>query len=136
MSSLRNMDKTTTRHLLVVAHGSRRQASNDEVSQLVARLRQLDSTFDQIGCAFLEIAEPCIEQGLLEQIAGGARDIVVMPYFLSAGRHVVNDIPEQVERVRANHPHVQIVIAAYLGLADTIPQLLIEQASIEIVDQV
>ena len=49
------------RTLLLVAHGSRRKASNDEIRSLASALGQQSETrFGRVDCAFLEIAEPSI----------------------------------------------------------------------------
>ncbi|MBS61431.1 CbiX/SirB N-terminal domain-containing protein [Salinisphaera sp.] len=112
--------------LLVVAHGSRRQASNDEVRALTERVRaESNERFAAIECAFLELAEPSIPDGLARLIADGAAHITVLPYFLSAGRHVAEDIPEEVEGVQAAHPDVHIEIAPYLGTSEVMPRLLL-----------
>jgi sirohydrochlorin ferrochelatase len=115
--------------MLIVAHGSRRAESNDEVRALVTQLHaQARESFDAVGCAFLELAEPSIPDGLREAIAAGAREVVVMPYFLSAGRHVVTDIPNEVDVVRAEHPDITITVAPYLGAAPELGALLLKQA--------
>ena len=115
-------------HLLVVAHGSRRDESNIEIGDLVARLRNNSSLFIGIDYAFLEIAKPSIQEALRQQIAQGAVDIIVLPYFLSAGRHVMTDIPEQVKQVSTDEPSIKIKIAPYLGASKKIEALLIDQA--------
>ena len=115
--------------MLVVAHGSRRALSNDEVRTLTGRLAaRAVADFDHVTCAFLELAEPSIPDGLRAAIAAGAHEVVVLPYFLSAGRHVVDDIPAAVELVRAEHPGVCISVAPYLGAADGLVELMMRQA--------
>lgn len=112
--------------LLVVAHGSRRQASNDEVRALTERVRaEANERFAAIECAFLELAEPSIPDGLERLIDNGARQVTVLPYFLAAGRHVTEDIPEAVAGTQARHPDVHIEIAPYLGTSDVMPRLLL-----------
>ena len=112
--------------LLVVAHGSRRDASNDEVRALTERVRGAsDERFAAIECAFLELAEPSIPDGLQRLIDDGARHITVLPYFLAAGRHVIEDIPEEVAVKQRQHPEVHIEIAPYLGTSETMPGLLL-----------
>lgn len=115
-------------HLLVVAHGSRRDESNIEIHDLVSRLRNNCSLFSGIDYAFLEIAKPSIQEALWQQILEGAMDIVVLPYFLSAGRHVTSDIPEQVGQVSVEFPNIKIKIAPYLGASIMIDEMLIDQA--------
>ena len=116
--------------LLVVAHGSRRQESNHEVRQVVGQLRALESQYDRVDCAFLELAEPSIPDGLRNLIEVGSEDIVVLPYFLSAGRHVTTDIPNDADIVRKEHPAVSIYIAPYLGAAPGIERILLSQADV------
>ena len=120
------------RALLVVAHGSRRAESNDEVRQLTERLEnQAESTFDRVQCAFLELAEPSIPDGLRAALRAGAEQVTVVPYFLSAGRHVVTDIPAEIEVVRGEYPDADIVLAPYLGAAPGLVDLLLQQARVE-----
>jgi len=115
--------------LLLVAHGSRRGASNDEVRDLTRHLQNVDDSFQHVACAFLELAEPSIPDGLRAAVAAGAAEVVVLPYFLSAGRHVVTDIPAEVAVVQAEHPDVPIRVAPYLGAADGVVQILLQQAA-------
>ena len=107
------------RHLVLVAHGSRRSASNDEVRQLAERLAQMSADrYADVTAAFLELAEPSIPDAIQCCVDRGAREVVVLPYFLSQGRHVVIDIPEQVRPKQEQHQQVSIAIAPYLGAAE------------------
>jgi sirohydrochlorin ferrochelatase len=120
------------RHLLLIAHGSRRQASNEEVLQLAERVRSLRApSIDHVQTAFLELAEPSIKEGLARCAALGAREIVVFPYFLAAGTHVVNDIPAAVETFRAKRPDIQIRLTQHLGASDNLPQAILAVADPE-----
>lgn len=116
------------RALVIVAHGSRRASSNDEVRTLAAAVAQTASEFDEVSSAFLELAEPLIPDGVEQAIRRGAREVVVMPYFLSAGRHVVSDIPAEVAKVSDKYPEVQIRIAPYLGSAQQMALLILQQS--------
>lgn len=108
--------------LLVVAHGSRRTASNDEIRQLADNLRQHTvDHYHSVRCAFLELAEPSIPDGIQQCIDDGATTVIVVPYFLSAGRHVAEDIPREVATKQHEHPAISITIAPYIG---AMPELL------------
>jgi sirohydrochlorin ferrochelatase len=112
--------------LLLAAHGSRREQSNREVEALGKRLQDIARPeFSLVGTGFLELAQPSISDALECCIRQGAEEIVVLPYFLAAGRHVVNDVPEEVAPVRARHPEVKIRITPHLGSADLLPSLLL-----------
>lgn len=116
------------KYLLVVAHGSRRVESNDEVRQLVAEMSKKQHEFDAIGAAFLELAEPLIPDGIISAIKNGADEIVVLPYFLSAGRHVTSDVPADVESVKQQYPNIKITIAPYLGSSPKLLDIMFELA--------
>lgn len=113
--------------LLLVAHGSRREASNDEVRALTERVREAagDTDFADIECAFLELSPPTIPDGLERLIDRGAEHITVLPYFLAAGRHVAEDIPEDVQATQTRFPDVHIETAPYLGTSEAMPRLLL-----------
>lgn len=112
--------------LLLVAHGSRREASNEEIRALTRRVAALaGADFGRVECAFLELAEPSIPDGIQRCIDAGADEVVVLPYFLSEGRHVAEDIPAEVRIKQDEHPEANIHIARYLGGADAIPELLL-----------
>lgn len=115
------------RSLLLVAHGSRREASNEEIRSLTETLDRLaGARFGHVGCAFLEIVEPSIANAIDAAVQAGAAEIVVLPYFLSAGRHVAEDIPAEVGRKQAEHPGIRIRIAPYLGQANGMTRVLLE----------
>lgn len=112
--------------LLVVAHGSRRAESNEEVRQLTGILREkAGNRFLSVECSFLEITPPSISEGLDSCVNKGAKTIVILPYFLSMGRHVMKDIPEQVALKQQQFPEIKMEIAPYLGSATAIPELML-----------
>lgn len=112
--------------LLLIAHGSRREASNEEVRELARTLAaQSGDAFGAIVPAFLELAEPSIPGGVAECVRQGATEVHAVPYFLSAGRHVAEDIPGELEQAAKEHPGVQISVSPYLGQHPMIARLLL-----------
>jgi len=102
--------------LVVVAHGSRRAASNEEVGELACLLAGLVADeYPIVGVGYLELAEPLIPDALEKVIEQGATEICVFPYFLSAGRHVVTDVPNEVKVVQDKYPDLKINMLTYLG---------------------
>lgn len=115
--------------LLLIAHGSRRESSNEEVKTLAAKMAELPGNdFDAIIPAFLELAAPSIIEGFEQCVALGATEIVAVPYFLSAGRHVVEDIPEDLSKAQAKHPTINLTIKPHLGSADIMTRMVLEAA--------
>ncbi|MEZ5535177.1 MAG: CbiX/SirB N-terminal domain-containing protein [Thiolinea sp.] len=113
--------------LLIVAHGSRRQRSNDAVAEVTAQVaKAAGGRYVKVDCAFLELAEPSIETGIDRCVAAGAGDIVVMPYFLSPGRHVAEDVPGIVQAKQQEYPELNIRLGTYLGAAPDMAGLILE----------
>jgi sirohydrochlorin ferrochelatase len=117
------------RGLVLVAHGSRRESSNEEVRRVAAQLaEQAGETYAVVLAAFLELAEPLIPDGIEQCLDAGMDEVVVLPYFLSAGRHVVEDIPAEVAKVN-NRTNATVHIALYLGAAEGLSGILLAQAA-------
>ncbi len=116
--------------LVLIAHGSRRQASNQEVTNLALGLKKSAGKHYQIvEAGFLEIAKPSIPEAIESCIESGATSVIVVPYFLAAGRHVVEDIPQIVRPVGERHPHVSIRISEHIGMSNSMPRLILDSAS-------
>jgi len=115
--------------LLLVAHGSRRAESNEEIAALANRMSERASgRFDIVEHAFLELAEPYIPDGIELCLQKGAQSVSVLPYFLARGTHVVVDIPEQVAIKQKEYPHMDIHITPYLGTVEELPDVLLKLA--------
>jgi len=114
--------------LLIIAHGSRKQSSNDEVAQLAQRTAQLTSDFELVTHGFLELTTPDVPTAIQSAIEQGATRIVVMPYFLAAGYHVQADLPGLLETARQQHPQVEIQCVNHIGAADDMPHRVLAQA--------
>ena len=118
--------------LVVVAHGSRREASNEEVRLLAENLSKCaDGVFERVIPAFLELAEPSIPDGIEQAILDGADEVLVFPYFLTAGRHVAEDIPAEVEKVKTRYPNSKVSIASYLGAVEGVTDLILGSVETE-----
>jgi sirohydrochlorin ferrochelatase len=102
--------------LLLIAHGSRRQASNEEVVALSAAIAlEMKDDYPIVEAGFLELAEPSIPEVLDRSVRKGATDIYIVPYFLSAGRHVHVDIPGEVAKARAMYNGIAMTILPHIG---------------------
>lgn len=116
--------------LLLVAHGSRRAASNDEVVKLAEQLQMdLQTDFTMVKAAFLELAEPSIPQGIESCAGAGADCVVVLPYFLNTGRHVAQDIPAEIDKARQQLPNLNIYLQAHIGALPEMRSVLIKAAA-------
>ena len=107
---------------VLVAHGSRSAVANETHLDLCRDLS--DRLGRPVRPAFLELAEPSIEDAVDEAAAGGAEQVTVLPYFLLPGNHTGRDIPAAVDAARLRHPTLAVSLARYLGAEPAIVDLV------------
>jgi sirohydrochlorin ferrochelatase len=120
----------SVRGILLVDHGSRRDGANASLDEMAALVRAQLGEGEIVGVAHMELAAPSIGDGIRALIAAGATELVVVPYFLAAGRHSTEDIPRLVAEAMAEHPGVTHRVAAPLGVDALLAALVIKRASV------
>jgi sirohydrochlorin ferrochelatase len=100
--------------LLLIAHGSREDEANADLYHVVDEMRRR-GRYLVVEPSFLELAEPTIEQAAARCAAAGARRVLLLPYFLSAGVHVRRDLREMSRRLAGQHPGVEFRLGEPLG---------------------
>lgn len=110
------------RGILLIAHGSREKKANDEVAQLAESLKPLFPD-DQIAYAFLQVADPPAAEELTRLIRKGVREVVILPHFLNAGKHLQKDIPALVKQAEIQYPDIPFRVMPHLGAHDDLKEL-------------
>ncbi|HEX6418462.1 MAG TPA: sirohydrochlorin chelatase, partial [Acidimicrobiales bacterium] len=101
--------------LLLIGHGSRDPAAAQEFAHLVALVEaRLDGP--RVAGGFLELAEPPVDDALDGLVAGGAEDVVAVPYVLFGAGHLKDDGPAVLGRARRRHPGVRFRLGRDLGI--------------------
>lgn len=100
--------------LLLIAHGSRRREANADLEFVAADMRRR-AHFAFVQCSYLELAEPDILTGGTACVDAGATTVVMLPYFLSPGRHVTEDLVAARDQLAAKFPHVAFKLALPLA---------------------
>lgn len=118
--------RVTMQALLLVAHGSKRKQSNDEVVVLAGKLeKHCADHYGFVNAAFLEAADVLIPDGIQHCVNKGASSIIVLPCFLNSGKHVVEDIPRIVNSCKDRYPDIDICIAPHIGASPLMIDLLL-----------
>jgi sirohydrochlorin ferrochelatase len=117
-------DKTA---LLLIAHGSRQEEANADLHDIVAEMRKRGE-YDVVEGAFLEMAEPTIEEAGGRCVAQGARKVVLLPYFLSAGVHVRQDLAGIREKLAETFVGIEFRLAEPLGPHPLLVEIVVERA--------
>ncbi|MCI0456925.1 MAG: cobalamin biosynthesis protein CbiX [Gemmataceae bacterium] len=113
--------------LLLIAHGSRQEEANADLHGVGGGMRGL-GRYEVVEAAFLELAEPTVEQGAAVCVSAGAARVILLPYFLSAGVHVRRDLAALRSRLAEEHPGVEFCLAEPLGPHPLLLEIVAERA--------
>ncbi|MEK4330071.1 precorrin-3B C(17)-methyltransferase [Paenibacillus sp. FSL R7-0312] len=114
------------RTVLLVGHGSRIQAGNEELlqftSQLAARKPEL-----RFETCFIELASPSIAGGIAKCVEAGATQIYIVPIILFAAGHSKLDIPMAIDEAKLKHPGVEFVYGRPLGVQERTVDIVLDR---------
>ncbi len=111
--------------LIIVAHGSKVKSSNDEIINIVSKIKfNIDDNI-LVFHAFLELSEPSIFIAMNKAIAENCKKIKIFPYFLAAGKHVQEDIPCEIKKFKKLHPEIEFILLPHIGNCNGIEDMII-----------
>jgi sirohydrochlorin ferrochelatase len=119
-------DKTA---LLLIAHGSRQDEANADLSAIVVEMRN-KGDYAVVEGAYLELSTPTIEEASARCVAQGAERVVLLPYFLSAGVHVRQHLTAIRQKLADDNPGggVEFHLAEPLGPHPLLLEIVAERA--------
>jgi sirohydrochlorin ferrochelatase len=113
--------------LLLIAHGSRRPEANADLEFIAEGIRQ-KGRYPIVQVSYLELAEPHIEAGAALCVEKGATEVIMLPYFLSPGMHVVEDLTIIRNELKNRFPEVRFTVAEPLGRHPLLVDVVEERA--------
>jgi sirohydrochlorin cobaltochelatase len=102
------------RALILFAHGARAAgwaAPFERLRELTAA-RRPDVA---VSLAFLELMTPSLPDEVASLVARGVRQVSIVPIFLGQGGHLLRDLPQLLERLRASHPGIDFSTVPAVG---------------------
>ena len=100
--------------LVLFAHGSKDPRWREPFEKLTADLRA-DLGDTMIWLAYMDFAQPTLQDVADELKMKGITRIRLLPLFLAGGAHVAKDIPEQVSQVQARIPGFEVEVLPPVG---------------------
>lgn len=111
--------------IVVFGHGSSVASANEAVRTIAARAAA-EGGWNLFETAFLEAA-PRLDEAVARLAAAGAKEILVLPYFLTLGIHLQRDLPKLVEDLAGRYG-VQIRVADPLDGHPELSRILVQRA--------
>ena len=106
------------RGLILFAHGARAASWAAPFERLreqaAARLLGTEPG-TEVALAFLELMTPGLPEVAAGMVARGIIDITIVPVFLGQGGHLLRDLPEICDAIRAAHPGLRLQVVGAIG---------------------
>jgi sirohydrochlorin cobaltochelatase len=114
--------------ILLLSHGSLLCGAGETLQAVAERLRARgDAPIVEVG--YLNYSHPTFETAFGECVERGATCIVVVPYFLVAGKFVQVDVPRRIAAACSIYPGIEVTVAGALGFHPLLAEAVIASAT-------
>ncbi|MBI4825584.1 MAG: CbiX/SirB N-terminal domain-containing protein [Nitrospirae bacterium] len=115
--------------IIIAAHGS---PSNDagnieDIAEHLHKMIHPECNKDCVRAAYLQFNKPSIKDAIDRAVKDGAKRIIVHPFFLSSGIHVIKSIPKIIREAEEIHPDVKFIYTEPLGFHDKLAEVALER---------
>ena len=110
---------------ILLLHGSKDPAWLEPFVELRNRAAAA-SPGKTIVTACLQFGSPTLNEAVGALVAGGFRNFVVVPVFISTKGHVAKDVPLLVNSAREEFPDTEIRVSPAIGELPAVQQAMIE----------
>ncbi len=117
------MERTNDEAIILLSHGSRVPGAGRDMEEVAKRIKEkygyqmVEVCFmSRLGPHFPEVFEKCIRLG--------ATRVIVIPYFLHLGLHLLLDIPKMLQKEVQKFPQVNLIFGKSFGFDESLVDLL------------
>lgn len=103
--------------LVLFAHGSRDPQWAEPFRTVQRRVAHARPELT-VELAYLEIMEPALADAVERLAASGHTRITIAPLFMAQGAHLKRDLAAMLEKLRQNHPGVELALLPAAGEVD------------------
>lgn len=112
--------------IVLFAHGSSVEGANRSVEGLAGEVRTT-GPYNHVSAAFLELARPNLSDALDRAIEAGLKHVIIIPYFLTMGVHLQQDLPRLIAEERRRLPNLEIIVAESLEGHPLMASIILER---------
>jgi sirohydrochlorin cobaltochelatase len=114
--------------LLLVGHGTRSRAGQDELQAFATAVSQFRPSVG-VRAGFIEFVEPDLDRALDDLVAQQAQRVVAVPLLLFGAGHLKDDGPGALARARLRHPGIAFSYGRDLGVHPLVLEVAAGRAS-------
>lgn len=116
------MEKQVQEAIVLLGHGSRVAGAGQNMEKVARKLAEQSGK--RVVTAYMSRLGPHFPETLANLVEEDIRRVMVIPYFLNDGLHIVLDIPEMMQEEAAKYPGVELVLGQNLGFDNTLVDLV------------
>ncbi len=109
--------------VILLGHGSRVPDAGQSMQKVAETLRE-HGRYTVVETCHMSRLGPHFEETLDKCVQLGARNVLVLPYFLNQGLHIKLDIPEMMQQAAGQYPQVRLTFGKNLGYDPLLVQLV------------
>lgn len=109
--------------IILLGHGSRVPDAGKEMDRAIKLLKEKYKLGMVVGCHMSRIG-PHFPETLEKVVSEGAKEVIVIPYFLNMGLHIRLDIPEMMQEEAKKYPGIKLIYGKQLGFDDVFADIL------------
>ena len=114
--------------VLLMGHGSRVSEANDALRVIAQQVKEAGG-YEIVEVSFRELHEPDIQAGIDRCVEQGAGRILLHPYFLFAGAHVLEDLPDEMNRAKERYPGLEMIMGQPLGTHPKLGEIVCDRVA-------
>ena len=125
MPSKKPMKKSngTGEAIILLGHGSRVPEAAKNMQRTAERLKEKYG-YSMVEICFMSRLGPHFPEVLKKCVQSGATRVLVIPYFLHRGLHLLVDIPKMMQQEGQKYPQVELVLGKGLGFDESLVDLV------------
>ncbi|MDI6799876.1 MAG: CbiX/SirB N-terminal domain-containing protein [Actinomycetota bacterium] len=109
--------------VILLGHGSRVPGADRSMLLLADDLRRT-GLYPQVETCNMSRLGPTFKETLSLCVRSGAKEILLMPYFLNEGLHMKLDIPSMMRKAAKEHPNIRLYFGKNLGYDELLFELV------------
>jgi precorrin isomerase len=109
--------------ILLLGHGSRIPGASKDMETVVTRMKEKYG-YQKVEIGFMSGLGPHLSEVIGRFMDQGAKRVIVIPYFLHLGAHLLQDIPKMIQTETQKFPQIQLILGRGLGFDESLVDLV------------